>query len=453
MYVRREQLNMQLKVRHVYIVLLSIGMLCWATTIRDAVPPHLLDDVLGWLALAYGLVVVFMISQTESRIQKVILSAFFLRAMLAIMHSYLMPLPDSGEDAVMFEKVGWEWSQSGLENLFAHFETGSELYSWLISVFYALLGRSELMVQAFNVLFGTLIVLNIYKIANLLWGGQIAVRVAWLTAVFPTLMLYSAITMREVAVVYPLTLGIYYLVIWQRSQKLHHLILGLIAMVISFSFHTGILAAFAMLAMLFLLKWLYTLVAGLKKGFVRNTILAIVIMAVAGAIVASGWGLSKFGGSLANLSLESIGIAQSSRAIERASYLEGMYINSPVDFVTQTPIRLIYFLYAPFVWMIRNGFDLAAQIDVLIYIGITISLWRSRRYILRDPAAQLVFALLFANLLVFALSTSNYGTAVRHRAKFAPLALSLMVVMPWQSKSRYVAPQIPTVAELSAEHA
>ncbi|AFY69751.1 hypothetical protein Pse7367_1460 [Thalassoporum mexicanum PCC 7367] len=443
---------MRFKVRQLYILLLGVGILCFATTVRDAVSPNLLDDALGWITLLYGAIVIFMISCAEPKVQKALLAAFLARAMLAILHIYGSPLPDSGHDAVMFERIGWEWSQEGINWLLVNFPTGWRLYAWAIALFYTLLGRSELMIQAINVLFGTLVVWNTYQIAKLLWGAKIAVRVAWTTALFPTLMLYSAITMREVAVVYPLTLGIYYLVAWQRSHQPLQLLGALIALVVSFSFHSGILVSFGMLGLMFVLKWLYALVMGLRKGIVRYTVVAIVIVAIAGAIVASGWGLDKFGGSLANLSLESVGTAQSSRAISRASYLEGMYINSPVDLLTQTPIRLVYFLYAPFVWMIRNGFDLAAQLDVLIYVVITISLWRSRRYILRDPAAQLVFALLFANLLVFSLSTSNYGTAIRHRAKFAPLAISLTMIMPWQRKPRLVAPQIPAVAELAAEH-
>ena len=40
-----------------------------------------------------------------------------------------------------------------------------------------------------------------------------------------------------------------------------------------------------------------------------------------------------------------------------------------------------------------------------------------------------------ALLLIFAIATSNYGTAVRHRAKLAPLLIGLTaIVYPWEKE-------------------
>ena len=56
------------------------------------------------------------------------------------------------------------------------------------------------------------------------WPKKTAVRTAWIAALFPTLVLFSAINRREVAVVYPFVLGLLYFVHWYRSDRLKHLL-------------------------------------------------------------------------------------------------------------------------------------------------------------------------------------------------------------------------------------
>lgn len=397
-----------------------------------------LSSLLGWVTLVEGLIIILGISLTDSQATVAVVTAFCLRAALAIINAYVTPLPYSQADAAAFETIGWRWSQDGLVGSLEHFTTGSDLYSWLISILYALTNRSPLMIQGLNVLFGSLIVWNVYCIAKLLWNTPVAVRAAWVTAFFPSLALYSAVTLREVAIVYPLTLALVYLTRWHHTQKTRHLILSLVLLAISISFHTGIFAVFPALGLIYLSRWLRSFFILKESHILRSTGALLLISVFFGLIVLSGWGLQKFGGSLENISLEKVATAQEVRARDRAAYLANLSINNPLDLAWQTPLRLVYFLYTPFVWMIRTGADLGAQLDVLLYLGLTISLYRSRRYILSNPAAWSIFLLLLALITVFALSTSNYGTALRHRAKFAPLAISLTVVTPWQRSSRGV---------------
>ena len=46
----------------------------------------------------------------------------------------------------------------------------------------------------------------------------------------------------------------------------------------------------------------------------------------------------------------------------------------------------------------------------------------------RGPRLVLVAALLFVGVVVFAINVSNYGTAIRHRAKFAPYVVAMAVM-------------------------
>jgi hypothetical protein len=419
-----------------FLLVSGISFFCLAIPAQDSPISYLLPDVLGWVSLFNGLIVIIGISLTDEQATIIILTAFLLRAALAIVNAYVVPLPYSQADAANFEAIGWMWSQDGLIASLDNFQSGSDLYPWLISVVYTLTSRSSLMIQGFNVLFGSLIVWNVYLIAKLLWGMRVAVRAAWFTTLIPSLALYSAVTLREVAIVYPLTLAILYLAYWHRSKKTLHLVFSLISLGVSISFHTGIIFALVTLMFIFLLRLLFSVINPRNLFLYTGSLL--LISSFVGMVIMSGWGLQKIGGSVENISLQQIAQAQQVRARDRAAYLEDMPISDPIDLVWQTPWRVIYFLYTPFVWMIRTSADLAAQLDVLLYIGLTISLYRSRRYIIADPAARAILLMLLALIIIFALSTSNYGTALRHRAKFAPIAMSLTAVAPWERRLRGV---------------
>ena len=51
----------------------------------------------------------------------------------------------------------------------------------------------------------------------------------------------------------------------------------------------------------------------------------------------------------------------------------------------------------------------------------------SLRKIFKIGSALLVFFFLLVGVVLFASTTSNYGTALRHRAKFSPLMIVLCV--------------------------
>ena len=73
--------------------------------------------------------------------------------------------------------------------------------SWLYAIFYSLLGRSMMMAKSVGLLFGIGCVFLSWLLAKKVWNNKIANKVAW-TVLFPSLVLYSVITMREVYIVF-----------------------------------------------------------------------------------------------------------------------------------------------------------------------------------------------------------------------------------------------------------
>jgi len=105
-----------------------------------------------------------------------------------------------------------------------------------------------------------------------------------------------------------------------------------------------------------------------------------------------------------------------------------------LDFFWQTPIRIIFFLFTPFIWQVRTSLDLFGFLDAISYIIMSMFIISNFKKIFKDRSALLISLFLLGCLIVFSLTTSNYGTALRHRAKFAPL----MIVLSAPFLSQYI---------------
>ena len=100
-----------------------------------------------------------------------------------------------------------------------------------------------------------------------------------------------------------------------------------------------------------------------------------------------------------------------------------------------SPVRMFYLLFSPLPFDWRGLSDVAVFcVDSLVYIVLVVLMFRPP---LLGGAAQLKRFLGYAVLVltfVFALGTTNAGTAVRHRAKFLPV-LVLAAVYPAKKTS------------------
>ena len=164
--------------------------------------------------------------------------AFVLRAVVALLHFQFAFLPDSQSDAIRFELTAWLWARDG--QCFDNFTTGSMLYSWLGSCVYIGFGRSALLLQIINATLGTLAVVVAMRTVHMLAPGvRNARRVGWLAALHPSLILYSALTMREASVVLAFGVALYCLVRWRATMRYRYLPMSVAAALVSQLFHTG----------------------------------------------------------------------------------------------------------------------------------------------------------------------------------------------------------------------
>ena len=380
------------------------------------------------------LLLVLLLLTVKSRFRNIVVCAYLLRVTLCYVHIFITPLPDSQFDAVRFESEAWSWARD--QRCFDDFTTGSLLYAWIGSCVYVMVGRTPLLLQLSNAFFGALIVLVAMKSTDLLVGQRRYHRVVgWILALHPTLLLYSAITMREVAVVLSFSISLYWLLKWLVVGEYRSGIWSVLWMLVSQLFHTGMLAGSILVIGVLVYRtatihWrpMFRLRAPVRHVRVTAvSIIALALLAGAGTVmVTGGYGLEKIQRLTDQSIIEALRSWQVDVARGRAGYLLDFQPTNALDLLLHTPLRLAFLVGAPFPWQISRLRDLWGFVDGCF----TLVLFASMLWRLRDPSmksvkyrtAVLVVALM---MIGFALVTSNYGTAFRHRGKFLPALVVL----------------------------
>jgi 4-amino-4-deoxy-L-arabinose transferase-like glycosyltransferase len=387
-------------------------------------------DLLGITGLAFIALCIMLCAQRWPSAAKILWVAFAIRAGAALFHFYVAPLPDSGADARTFERVAWEWAQGGFGETLGHF-TGPHTYliSWIIALFYSATARSLLLAQSLSVFMGTGTVLLGWLFVRELWGERVAMKAGWVLVFFPTLVLYSAITMREAYIWFFLLLGLLGAVRWARQGGVKPLLLAAFGFLGATSFHGAMIVGLLVFGGIVLWRSIKRVVLGLLNSKVR--VLALVVSVL--AVVPVGAFLTGV------VSVEYLGDISQASDIERLVKRTAIYTqpsdgaayplwtvpNSPAELLYKGPIRVAYFTFAPFPWDVRRPAHLMGLIDGLIYLALAFLIWRHRKVIWEDPAARLILFILLAYLLVFGLAVGNFGTGIRHRAKFVVMAIAL----------------------------
>lgn len=387
------------------------------------------EFVIGFGSLVIVGIICVHLSLRHRTIAGALLVSYGVRGMAALLHNYVIRLPDSSTDARSLEKIAYVWSRDGLDATLGHF-TGpdSYFYSWVLSLIYSFTGRVPLMAQSFSVLAGVGAVYLTWRLSSELWNEHHARKAAWAVALFPTLILYSALTMREAFVVFFLLIGFIGLVRWVRDDSLSSTVTVLLGFTASTFFHGGMFIAILVFSILFTArhgrKWL----ASLKKARIRlfSTVVLLGMFAGTASFLVIGFDIPKLGGPK--------NMVDTGRMIHRfnfsnrgmASYPDWAVPKKETEIFWKAPIRIAYFLFAPFVWDLDRPDHLFGWIDGIFYMIIAFFFWRHWKVMWNKPESRAVLLVVLALVFVFGIAIGNFGTGLRHRAKFVACAIALV---------------------------
>lgn len=384
------------------------------------------SELLGFTSIAAVAFLTLIFAVHWPRVGKILMIALAVRVAAILVGYFIAPLPDSGVDARTFERVAWEWAQGGLIESLGHY-TGPHSYfiSWILAVLYSVTDRSLLMAQSVSLLFGMGTVFMGWLLARKLWGDYVATKAGWVLAVFPTLILYSALTMREAYIWFFVAVSLYGVTGWFQAGSRRFLLIAVLGFIGATFFHGAMLVGALAFLGLISMASLRRLVGALRRRNANLVALSLTVVTVAliGTYVAGGFSVPKLGTFENATDITKVvnrmeTYTRGSGGEEGAAYPRWTVPNSIIELTWKAPVRAVYFAYSPFPWDVRTAMHLVGLIDGMLYVILSFLIWRNRKLIWHDPALRAVLLITGAYFIVFGLAIGNFGTGIRHRSKF-----------------------------------
>jgi 4-amino-4-deoxy-L-arabinose transferase-like glycosyltransferase len=388
-----------------------------------------MENILGWSFLLIILFFIFFWTKKYPHIKNFLLVAFLLRALCVIFDNHdLITLPDSTADAQTFERKARYFSNNyGLLVVKDFFRGDSLLMVRIISVFYTIFGESKMMAQSISVALGTASVYLVYLLSSITWDQKSATKAAWVVALFPSLILYSSLTLREVYIVFLLLVGLIGIARYIRNNTINSFLQVLLSFYALIFFH----GAASLGGFIFLF---YVLLNSIKKQLINLFDLKINILSLMTAIIASIPVVLFLTNNLSIPYMPSLYdlptiLFQSNVAIKfldaRSAYPDWFMIKNIYELIPKTILKTIYFLYSPFVWDIKTNYHMIGFFDTIPYFVLTIYLIQNKNAIWANPVARIFIIIFFVYIIIHGLGVGNFGTAIRHKSKFVVIMIVL----------------------------
>ena len=388
-----------------------------------------MENLLGWVFLLLIFFFIFIWTKKHPHIKNFLLVAFLLRGLCVILDNYdIITLPDSTSDAETFELHARIFSNNyGLLIVTDFFTRDSLLIVRIISVFYTIFGESKMMAQSISVALGTASVYLVYLLSLMVWDHKSAKKAAWFSALFPSLILYSSLTLREVYIVFFLLIGLIGIARYIRDNSINSFLQVLLSFYVLIFFH----GAASLGGFIFLF---YVFLNSIKKQIIKLYDLKINILPLTLAIIVSIPMVLFLTNNLAitympNLyDLPSI-LLKSNVAIEfldaRSAYPDWLIIKNNYELIPKTILKTIYFLYSPFIWDIKTNYHMIGFFDTMPYFVLTIYLILNKNAIWANPVTRIFIIMFFVYIIIHGLGVGNFGTAIRHKSKFVVILIVL----------------------------
>lgn len=404
--------------------------------------------MIGWVAMLLIPALVIILHRGSGRLLNILILAWIVRVCYAVYNTYI-----NSAFVDDFELSAYLESSNGISYIMDGFGPNAQLYTWFCSIIYLVTGRSPLFLEAVNILLGVLIVSGASRLGEMIFGQRIGLWAAGILAIFPASVIFGTLVLRESVWIYPMTLGALFWIRGIRESRPDYVLIAIIPFLIAYAFHAGALGL--------VLAWACTpMFNGLAvgRGGAKQVVVAmgtlVLVFGVAIVLLNSGLLVSlnpKF--DLRSLAADDIFSGLEGAARNRTAYLAELSTTSSgaMSLLWQLPLRFIYFVGMPFPWFVASFSDLVGFVDALFYLLVLYLSIRNWRRLIRNPAATALLIACIFTWGIFSVGTSNYGTAMRHRAKLAPLAMVLVCGL-WQISRQGKSAMMPPPANRISRH-
>lgn len=357
----------------------------------------------------------------KSKIGNLLLIGFLVRFILYLLGKYFIYLPHSDGDALVIENKAFIFANSNDLDYFSIFSQGHNFLAYIFSFVYEIFGRVEFLLSLIMVFLGTLLIKYVHDASFLIWQDAIlAKKVAWITVFFPQFCVHSALLLREIPFNIFLLIAVISFIKYNRSLNYIYLWKSFLFILMSMFFHSGSVVVF------FGLFFYYIFRSRKKNTFFNKFLITGSIVFLIFFVNSQGFGLGKFGNDLGE-SLDNLYLRESIKTAGFSDYPDWMRLSGGISDILIIPIRFITFLFSPLIpFLVKSPGHLLGAIDSLFYLYMFRLLYKNRKLLKFKDEYKIVVNVCLSLALVFSLGVTNVGTAIRHRAKFAPLLLIIL---------------------------
>jgi len=258
-----------------------------------------------------------------------------------------------------------------------------------------------------------------YKMAGELAGPRAARVAGAFAALFPSLVLWSSLNLKDAAAIATILLALRGAQVLQRGFSPAGLLMVAVGIAGLSQFRNYLVS---LLAVSVGLSWL---LPRLRAASLPVTIAVWAVLAV---------GLALYPGPVESLTeqanFETLGTHRRNLALGDSAYYGEADVSTPGAALRFLPVGLAYFLLAPAPWQLFNARQWLTLPEMLAWYALLPQVFFGWRYLLRRRVRAALPIGTFAVLgtLSYALVESNLGTAYRHRAQVLVLYLIFAAV-------------------------
>ena len=394
-----------------------------------------MEAVLGIIGICLLLVLIYVMTVRWPLLKNIIWIGALLRILAALIHFFIFQLPDGKIDAVKFENYAWSFSQMPFNDYLLSFKTNTLAltFTWVLSLIYRLFGRSPLLLQCISIFIGVLCILLVYKLSFLLSNNEKkAKQSAWILAIFPTVILYNSLILREVFVMFFLLLAFIYFAKWYISKNVNYGILTLVCFIPLYYLHSAlILGGITFFAIFFIESILFFKVRYRQNKF---SIIQAILLSVTPLVtlylftVLPGIKIPYLGKFDDIFTFSRILFQTKVTSLGGSVYPDWLSPKSPLDFFLLIIPRLGYLLFSPFIWDLRAINHLLGFVDGLLYLFVFYWIAKGILFEKHKQIITRILIILIPLLVVYSWGVGNFGTALRHRVKFIPVFIAISTI-------------------------
>jgi 4-amino-4-deoxy-L-arabinose transferase-like glycosyltransferase len=295
--------------------------------------------------------------------------------------------------------------------------------------------EARMPLAAMNCFFGALTVILVYRAAILLFSRWTAVRAGWIACFFPSLIIWSAQTLKEPVVIFLEALALYACVnlkLTGFSVKYVLLCAASIVLLPPFRFYAAYLAA-AVAILALALPRIKARISKSKSSF-KTPLAALAVASLIVPLAVSSGYMARY-----DIYVEAYSRVKKIEAFKRnvsigyGSGVENKYdLNSPTGLTLAVGVGAAHLLLAPFPWQLGRA-SLRMLLTTpelvvwwwLVFIGLIPGFWHVCKTRLADAQPMLFFILGLG--LLYSMMFGNIGLIFRQRAQLLPWLLIIAV--------------------------